>query len=433
MDLSTVALLGAAIVLLILGMPIGFLLILVGFVGIATIRGLEPALTMIGSRPFEVNSSYELSVVPLFVLMGHLAYASGVTQGIYTASRQWLGSLHGGLVIATTFANAVFGACCGSTTAATAVFGRVAIPEMLRSGVDRRLAAGCVAASGCLSAIIPPSVLIVVYGIIAGVSIPRVLMAGIIPGAITAIAFMVMIYVRARLNPSLAPPLTGITWNDRFRSMRGVWGAFLLATVVLGGIWAGIFTPTEGGGIGAMGAFVMVVASGRFTRAVLRESFLETARTTAVIFIIVTGALVFTVFLALTGIPAAVTSFIVGLPVPPIVVIIGFMLILIVAGSFVEPVSMLFLTMPFMIPIVKDLGYDLVWFGVLVVTTCEIGMVTPPVGLNCFMLKSVVPELSLADIFHGSGWFIAMFCVVLALLMAFPELSLLIPNAMLSR
>lgn len=420
----------ATVVLLLVGMPIGFIFLIIGFGGLAMLRGLDPALSMIGNRPFDVNSTYELSVVPLFVLMGHLAYASGVTQDIYRTARLWLGHLRGGLVIATTFANAAFGACCGSTTAATAVFGRVAIPEMLRYGVDRRLAAGCVAAAGSLSAIIPPSVLIIVYGFLARESIARLLIAGIIPGVITAVVFAGMVFVRATINPKLAPPIPRASRRERIRSLRGVWGVAVLAVVVLGGIFMGIFTPTEGGGIGAMGAFIIVLASRKLTRNVLSESFLETARTTAVIFIIITGALIFTMFLVLTGVPAAISTFIIGLPVPPVVIIIGFMLLFIALGCIVEPMSMMFLTIPIILPIVKEMGYDPVWFGILVVTTAEIGMVTPPMGLNCFMLKSVVPELPLRDIFVGTGWFIVMFMVALGLFIAFPQLVLWLPNLM---
>ncbi len=420
----------ATVVLLLAGMPIGFIFLAIGFGGLAMIRGLGPALSMIGSRPFDVNSTYELSVVALFVLMGHLAYASGITQDIFRTARLWLGGLRGGLVIATTMANAAFGAACGSTTAATAVFGRVAIPEMLRHGVDRRLAAGCVVAAGSLSAIIPPSVLIIIYGFLARESIARLLIAGIIPGIITAVIFSGMIFVRATINPKLAPPITGATWKEKLHSIRGVWGVAILAVVVMGGIFTGMFTPTEGGGIGAMGAFILVLTSRKLTRKVLSESFLETARTTAVIFIIITGALIFTMFLVLTGVPAAISTFIIGLPVPSVVIIIGFMLLFIALGCIVEPMSMMFLTIPTILPIVLQMGYDPIWFGILVVTTAEIGMITPPMGLNCFMLKSVVPELSLKDIFIGSGWFVIMFMVALGLFIAFPQLVLWLPNLM---
>lgn len=435
MDLTTAALIGAivGVVLLVLGMPIGFMLIFVSFLGVCMIRGLEPSLAFLGDRPYDSNSSYELSVVPLFLLMGHLAYSAGITQGIYNVARHWLGQLKGGLVIATTTANAIFGACCGSTTAATAVFGKVAIPEMIRHKVNPRLAAGCVAAAGSLSSIIPPSIHLVVYGLITNTSIARMLMAGIIPGIMTAVIFGIMVYTRARLNPSLAPPITGVTWRQRFQSFRGVWGILLLIVLVLGGIWAGVITPTEGGGIGATGAFFIVLGTRKLTRNVLRESFLETARSTAVILIIVTGALMFTTFIGLAGVSETVTNAVVNLPLPPIAIIWGFMGILIIMGCFVEPMSMMFLTMPFMIPVVKELGFDPVWFGVLVVTTCEIGMVTPPMGLNCYMLKSVVPELAIGDIFKGTIPFIAMFLIAMGFMTAFPQIALVLPNAMYSR
>ena len=422
--------LGLVAVLLVLGMPIGFIFLIAGSLGVFMVSGLTPFLGVIGGKGYDINASYELAVIPLFILMGQLTYFSGITEGLYRSARAWLGHLKGGLVMATTVANAAFGACCGSTTAATAVFGKVAIPEMLRQGIDRRLAAGCVAASGSLSAIIPPSVLIVVYGILALESIAKLLVAGIIPGVIQVLIFSVMVYVRATINPRLAPSAPAAPWGERLRSIRGVWGVVVLFVVVMGGIWAGIFTPTEGGGIGAMGAFLLVVAARKVNRTVFDEAFLETARTAAAIFIIITGVRIFTVFLGLTHIPAQVSAILVGLPVPPVVIIISFLLLLVALGCLLEPMSMMFLTMPLMLPIVRELGYNTIWFGILVVTTCEMGMVTPPMGLNCFMLKSVVPELSLGEIFSGIWWYIAMWVVALAFYLAFPQIILFLPGTM---
>lgn len=427
MGLIVVAIL---VVLLVLRMPIGFIFLFVAFIGMLMIRGADAAFPLMGQRTFDINRSYELAVVPLFLLMGHLTYCSGITQELYVAARNWLGHLKGGLVMATTMANAAFGACCGSTTAATAVFGKVAIPEMLRYGVNRRLAAGCVAASGSLSAIIPPSVLIVIFGILAVTSVARLLIAGIIPGVLQALLFSAMVYIRTRINPSLAPSAGMVSWNERLRSVKGVWGVLVLFLLVMGGIWGGIFTPTEGGAVGAMGAFLLVLARRKFTRAVLEEGFLLSARSTATIFICVTGTMLFTMFLALTGMPDLITTFVVGLPVPSIVIVIGFLLILIALGCVIDPVSMMVLTIPIFMPIVEQLGFDPIWFGILVVTTCEMGMVTPPMGLNCFMLHTVVPELSLRDIFAGIWWYVAMWGIALALYLIFPQIILFLPNTM---
>ena len=432
MDALTMGLiiLALAAVLLVCRMPIGFILLLVGFIGVLMIRGASPALLMMGQRTFDINRSYELSVVPLFVLMGHLTYASGITQELYRAARAWLGHIKGGLVIATTMANAAFGACCGSTTAATAVFGRIAIPEMLRYGVNRRLAAGCVAIAGTLSAIIPPSVLIVIYGILALESIAKLLIAGILPGILTALMYSLMIWIRVKINSSLAPPITGVSWREKLRSVSGVWGVMVLFLIVMGGIFMGWFTPTEGGAIGAVGAFVIVLARRALTRTVLRESFLETARTTAVIFICVTGAMMFTMFLSLTGIPGQISTFILGLPVPSVVIVIGCMALFIALGCIVDPVSMMMLTIPIILPVIRELGVDPIWFGILVVKTTEMGMVTPPMGLNCYMLHSVVPTLPLGDIFRGIIPFLGVEVVTLGLLIAFPQIVLLLPGLM---
>jgi tripartite ATP-independent transporter DctM subunit len=433
MDMVTMGLIAMAAitVLLLIKMPIGLALLLTGFIGLSVIRGLNPGLDMIGSRPFDINSSYDLAVVPLFILMGHLTFVAGITQDLYFAARQWVGHLKGGLVIATTLANAAFGACCGSTTAATAVFGKVAIPEMLRQGVNRSLAAGCVAASGSLSAMIPPSILLVVYGILAQTSVPKLLIAGFIPGILQATLFSLMVFVRASINPKLAPPVARVPWKERFGSLKGgVWGVVFLFMLVMGGIWGGLFTPTEGGAIGAIGAFILVLATKKFSRSLLNESFLETARTTSVIFIIVTGAMVFSMFLSLSGVPTRVSQLIVTMPVPPLVIVLGTMLILIALGCVVDVFSMMFLTMPIFLPVMRALDLNLVWYGILVVTTTEMGQVTPPFGLNCFMLKSVVPELSLGEIFRGVGWYVAMFFVSIILVMFFPQIALFLPNTM---
>ena len=420
-----------AVVLLALKMPIGFLLLIASFVGLIMAGSLPAALSVMGSRPFDINRSYDMSVVPLFVLMGHLAYAAGITERLFSAARKWVGHLGGGLVHATVLANAAFGACCGSTTAAVAVFGRVAIPEMLEAKVDHGLAAGSVAAGANLSALIPPSVLAVFFGVITLTSIPKLLVAGILPGVLTVVLYAVMIAVRVKINPSLAPAIaTGMTWKGRFRELKGVWGVVVLFGLVMGGIWGGIFTPTEGGAIGCIGSFIIVLAFRKFTRTVMKESFLETARTTAVIFIVVTGAMILTMFLALTGLTAAMSGFIIGLPVSPVVLVIGYALLILFLGCILDPMSCMVVTLPIIMQPFIQLGIDPIWLGVLTVKLTAVGMITPPLGLNCFMLKSIRPDFSLGEIFRGCGWFMVMEGIAIALLITFPQISTFLPATM---
>ena len=333
-------------ILLALRVPVGFTLLLMGAIGFATSRGLDSTLNTLGARLFDIGSGYSLSAVPLFLLMGHMAIASRVTEDMFGAARAWVGHLRGSLVLATTFAATGFAACSGSTTSTTAVFGRVALPEMLKNNIDRRLAAGCIATVGTLAGMIPPSVVLIVFGIIARESIPRLFIAGIIPGLLTALCFAVMIYLRVLHNPKLAPPLPPASRSEKFRSLKNVWAALLLAVVVIGGIYAGIFTPTEAGAMGAAGAFLIALFRGRLSFQVLRSVFTETAKTTSVIFIILVGALIFTSYLAVSGTSGTVTEGIVSMDVHPRVLLLMYLVLMLVLGLFIDPISVMFLTVP---------------------------------------------------------------------------------------
>lgn len=430
MTLGIVLLLVMVAVLLVLRMPIAFILLLAGVIGVGMIRGAGSTLDMVGSRLFDIGSGYALTVLPLFILMGHLAYAAGITQELYVAARAWLGRVRGGLVLATTLANAAFAACCGETMAATAVFAKVAIPEMFRHGVDRRLAAGCVATAGTLAAMIPPSLSIIVFGIIAHTSVAKLLIAGIIPGLMTAAAYGVMVYLRVLKNPKLAPSLPDVTWKEKFSSLRGVWGMLVLMLVVMGGIFFGIFTPTEAGAVGAAGAFILVLARRKLSRSVLREAFLGSAQSTSVVCIVLVGAMIFTSYLALSGSSAAISEFLIGLAVPPLALVGGFMVLLIALGCIIDPLSMMFLTVPIVVPALVEMGLNPIWLGILVVKTTEIGMITPPLGLNAFMLKNVVPEFSMREIFGGIWWFMQVEIITLLILMFIPQISLWLPGMM---
>lgn len=417
-----------AAIMLVLRIPIGIVLMFAGALGFSLIRG--PAITFdaIGGRLFSVGSGYELSAIPLFLLMGHVASNGGITGDIYRAARAWLGHLKGSVVLATTVAAVGFAACSGSTTSSTAVFGKVAIPEMLRLKVNRKLAAGCVATVGTLAGMIPPSINLIVFGIISRQSVPQLLIAGIIPGLLTAAAFVIMIYIRVSRNPGLAPIIPRANYKERMQSLKGVWSFLALGGLVIGGIYTGIFTPTEAGALGATGAFLIAAARRRLSSSSIKEVLLETAQTTSVIFIVLVGALIFSAYLAMSGGSSAISEFILGLDLPLLAIVALYIVLLMALGCIVDPISMMFLTVPIFVPPLIELGANPIWLGILVAKTLEIGMITPPVGLNAFVLKSVVPSFSLREIFGGIWWFLQVEVLTLILILFIPTLATWLPS-----
>ncbi|MBT0959422.1 TRAP transporter large permease [Alphaproteobacteria bacterium KMM 3653] len=419
---------GMVAVLMIMRVPVGVSLLLAGATGFAFIRGATITFDTIGGRLFDIGSGYALSAVPLFLLMGHVAAKAGITQDIYRATRAWLGHLKGSVVIATTVAAVAFAACSGSTTSSTAVFGRVAIPEMLRLKVNRKLAAGCVATVGTLAGMIPPSINLIVYGIIARESVPKLLIAGIVPGLLTAFAYLVMIYIRVSRNPEMAPALPKAGIEERLQSLKGVWSFLTLGGVVIGGIYAGIITPTEAGAIGAVGSFLIALLRNRLSFSVLKEVFLDTAQTTSVIFIILVGALIFSSYLAVSGASGAVSEYIVGLDMSMMGIVCIYVLLLLVLGCMVDPVSVMFLTVPIFVPPLIELGAHPIWLAIVVVKTLEIGLITPPVGLNAFVLKGVAPSFSLREIFGGIWWFLQVEVITLIMILFIPTIATFLPE-----
>jgi C4-dicarboxylate transporter DctM subunit len=418
-------------VLIVLKFPIGFSFLIVGFFGYIALRGWDSSFNLLASKVFSGTAHYLFTVVPLFILMGELAYFSGLGEGLYASLRAWLGKVRGGLAMATTIANAAFGAACGMPTAATAVFGRMAMPEMLDSKMDRSMAAGTVCATSGLSAVIPPSIIVVIYGFIAVEPIHKLLIAGLLPGILTTAVVLGMIALRVRKNPTLAPlSRIEVTWQERLRSLRGVWAMMAVVVLVIVGIYGGIFTPTEAGAVGAAGIFIIGAIRKRFNRNNLREAFLMTARDSSVIFIIIGGIVFFSAFLSVSGVSTALTNYVLGLTVPPIVVVIITMFIFLGLGTVLDPFSVLFLTIPLLAPVMRQLGVNGIWYGVLAVKMATIGMFTPPVGINCYMLKIVRPDLDLGEIFRGSVWFLWAEAIVMTLLVAFPNISLLLPGLM---
>jgi len=414
-----------------LGTWIGFAAAVVGLIGITAIKGWGAAFGLAGFLPYAVTASFSLSVIPLFILMGYFAFYAGLTRDLFSTARAWFGHFHGGLAIATAFGSAGFGACCGSSTAAAAVMGKVTIPEMDKYNYDRSLAAGAVAASGTMASMIPPSVVMVIYGVITEQSVGILLIAGFIPGMLEALLYSGMIYTRCRIKPSLGAALPAYPWKARFASLRGVWGMLVLMAMILGGIYTGIFTPTEAGGIGAFGALVMALGLRRLKWADFRGSLLETAKTTAMIFATLVGVLILLRFFALSGVTRAFTGTMLGLPWPPIGILAVILVIYVLLGMFISATGMLMLTLPLVFPVVVGLGYDPIWFGVIAVRMAEVAFITPPVGMNVYAVKSVVPDMAVEDIFRGTFWFLGMDMINLILLIAFPAIALWLPSMMM--
>jgi tripartite ATP-independent transporter DctM subunit len=419
----------ALTLLLMSGVRIAFATALCGFAGLWIMRGYDPAAALSASTVFGHLTNYNLLVLPLFIMMGFFAYYAGITRDIYWAARQWFGQLPGGLAVATVIGCAGFAAACGASTASAAVMGRVALPELKKFGYDDKVSTGCVAAGGTMAIMIPPSVLMVIYGFIAEESIGALLLAGILPGLLQAASYVVMLLVRFKLNPALGPPIQGITWKDRFSSLTGVWGMIVLILLVMGSMYTGIATPTEAAGVGALGALAMALP--RLGLKDFSGAMAETARTTALIFAIVAGVLIYVHFLGFTGMPAAIASWIVHLDVSPAVILICILVLYLVLGMFLDGIGMILLTVPIILPTIKQLGIDPIVFGVLVVRMVEIGLMTPPVGLNVYVLKGVAKGVSMGDIFRGCGWFVFVDIINVAVLIAFPAIILLIPSTMI--
>ena len=414
-----------------LGMRIAFAAVLVGFVGLVILRGWGVAGGAVGFLPYRIVAHFPMTVIPLFIIMGYFAYFAGLTRDLFDTARQWVGHLPGGLAIAAVLGCAGFAACSGSSTASAAVMGKVVIPEMRGHGYEPKLAAGVVAAGGTLANLIPPSLVIVIYGIITEESIGALLIAGFIPGIVSALIYALMLYVRLRLSPQLGRPLPAVPWKERFISLRRTWGVLMLMLAVLGGLYTGVFTPTEAGGVGAFGAFVMALALRRLNWSNLKEALLETGKTTAMIFAILVGVLILLRLLALSGVTKLFTTFMLEVPWPPLAVLIGILFLYVILGTFMSGIGMMMVTLPLVVPVVTGLGYDPIWFGIIVVKMVEIALITPPVGMNVYVVSSVAPDIPIEDVFRGILPFLAMDLLTVGLLIAFPQIVLFLPQTMM--
>jgi len=429
---ATLVVTGFLFVLLALGVHIGVTLGLCGFIGLLLTQSEQAALAQIKTIPYNSTAVYSLGTIPAFILMGDFFARAGFATDLYRTAYNWMGHLRGGLAMATTVGAAIFGAISGSSVANVAVFTRIALPEMVKLGYDKRLATGSIAIAGTLDALIPPSIVAVLYCLITETSIGKVLIAGFIPGILGGIIYMITIYIRVRLRPELAPviPIT-IAWRERFRSLASLGGLILVFGITMGGIYTGAFTPTQAGAVGAFCALVIALLRKGFTREVLWKPFKEAGASTATLLIILVGGFLFARFLAFSGIIRGFTEYLLALGLPPFGYLMGYFVLMFILGMFMEAFAMMILTLPIMFPILTSVGYDPVWLGIITIQIIAIGLVTPPVGLNVYVMKSVSPiPLTLEDIFIGVGPFIIAAFVLLALLIAFPQITLVLPNLM---
>ncbi len=432
MSADSVAILGfvSLFALMLLRVPVGMAMGLVGVSGYAYLSGGAPALKLVGQTSMRTVTDYQFGVIPMFLLMGAFVSNSGVSRELFRAANTVVGHWRGGLGLATVFACGGFAAISGSSVATAATFSTVAYPEMRRYGYPKSFATGVIAAGGTLGAMLPPSTVLAVYGLITQQDIGKLFRAGIGPGLLAMLMYMATIAVICRVRPDFLPTVPKATWAERVAGMRDVWAPILLFVLVIGGLYGGVFTPTEAGGVGASGAFLLGILRGRLDKAGIRASLLQATRTAAAVFTVLIGALLFGYFLTITQVPQKVTEFLTGLGIGAYGVLAIIMVMYLVLCCLMDAMAMIILTVPIIFPLVTALGFDPIWFGVIIVMTVELGLIHPPVGMNVFVIKSVVQDVSFAAIFKGVLPFIATDILRLIILIAFPIIALWLPNQM---
>jgi tripartite ATP-independent transporter DctM subunit len=410
--------------------PIGFVMAIIGFVGMSFVAGIHPGLASIGSSPYSTISAYSFSVIPMFVLMGSFCFFSGLSRDLYYAVYKWIGHLPGGLAMATVGACAGFAAISGSSVATVATLGTVAFPEMKKYNYDSKLATGCIAVGGGLGVLIPPSLILAIYGILTEESIGKLFLAGFLPGIIEAIFLMITIYIMCKMNPSLGPKGEVSTFKEKIVSLKSVWGVGALFLLVIGGIYTGIFTPTEAAGVGAAGALILTVLRKQLTKKNFIASLQDTGGTTSMCFMILVGATVLGYFLAITRLPNELSMMITTLELNRYLVIGVIFVIYFVLGMVMSSIAMVILTVPIFFPIVTGLGFEAIWFGIIVVKLTEIAMITPPVGINVFVMSGIAKDDPMYTIFKGIIPFLITEFACIGLLLVFPQIVNILPNMM---
>ncbi len=432
MSTDAVAILGFVVlfILMLLRVPVGMAMGLVGVTGYSYIVGPGPALKLVGQTSMRTVTDYTFGVIPMFMLMGAFVSISGVSKELFKAANAFLGHLRGGLGVATVIACGGFAAICGSSVATAATFSSVAYPEMRRYGYPQSFSTGVIAAGGTLGAMLPPSTVLAVYAIITQQDIGKLFMAGILPGLLAMAMYVMTIAIIVRVKPGLLPAGEFKPWRERFAGLKDVWAPLMLFAFVIGGLYGGLFTPTEAGGMGAGGAFLLGVARGKLNRAQIREALLQATRTSAAVFTVLIGALLFGYFLTITQTPQKLTEFLTSMGVGRYGVLAMIMVMYLVLGCLMDAMAMIILTVPIIFPVIVQLGFDPIWFGIIIVMTVELGLIHPPVGMNVFVIKSVVKDVSFTTIFKGVLPFVATDLLRLVILIAFPVIALWLPSRM---
>jgi tripartite ATP-independent transporter DctM subunit len=433
-DISRPAMGIVGIVLLILllfsSMPIGPVMALIGFIGFSYLVNPDASLTILGTSPYRTVSDHTMSTIPLFILMGMLCFHAELSKDVYTTIRNWVGRLPGGLAMSTVGGCAGFAAVSGSSLATAVTMGTLSLPEMRRYKYADSLACGCVAAGGSIGILIPPSIAFIIYASLTEESIGKLFIAGIIPGLMEAAFYMLTIFILCKIKPELGPPGPSSTLREKILSLKNTWGILVLFILVMGGIYAGVFTPTEAAGVGAFGALLLGILKRKLDRKKILISLADASKNTAMLLLMLVGADIFSYFLTMTQIPFMLSDFVVALPVPNAVTLWAILLVYIVLGCIMPIIPAIILTIPIFFPVVTGLGYDPIWFGVIVVTMAEMGQITPPVGINVFALSGVAKDVPLGTIFKGIFPFLIADIVRVALIFIFPVLALWLPSLM---
>ncbi len=427
MDPIIIGLIGVAIFLLLIftGARIAYAGFAAGFIGLICLYGWEPSIAILSAQPFAKSITYGLSVIPLFVLMGYFGYYAAVGEEIFNAAQHWIGALRGGLAMATTIASAFFGAISGSSTAAAAMFSKLAIPEMAKYKYNKRLSLGTVAASGTLATLIPPSTNIVIYGSLTEQSIGMLLIAGIIPGVVSSILYCAMIYIRCVINPKLGPAGPRTPIKAKISSLKPLWAVIVVFIAVIGGLYFGVFTPTEAGAVGAAAVLIIAVARRKLNISNAKKAVLETARVSCMIFFVIIGISMFTTLVVATGVTEIMVTY--ALTLPPYLLLTGILCIYVIFGCFIGVLGMLVTTIPFVYPVVIAAGFDPIWFGIIIIKLCEVAMITPPIGINAFVTSNVTGE-PVETVFRSIIPFFIIDILTIAVLIAFPQIILFLPN-----
>lgn len=420
--------LSALLIFLFSGMLIGAGLAFLGAWGMALLFGPNAGLGLLKTVPLSTTASYSLCVIPFFILMGEICFHSGLSEKLYLVAYKWVGHFRGGLSMATVLACGAFAAVSGSSLATAATMGAVALPEMKRYKYADSLATGSIAAGGTIGILIPPSVVFIIYGILVEVSIADLFFAGVIPGLISLLYYVIAIHFWTRVNPGVGPPGLRTRFDERVSSLKDTWEVLALFLLIMGGIYGGFFTPTEAGAIGASGAFVIGLIRKRLSRQSLFSSLLATGRTTSMVFLVVIGTAVYGYFLTSTQLPMQMANFVVGLDVPPYIVLSAILMVCFALGCVMGTLPLIFITVPIFTPVVETLGYNLIWFGVIMVVVSEIGLITPPVGMNVFIIKGIAKDVPLSTIFKGIFPFLGADLARLTTIIVFPQVALYLPN-----